>query len=139
MRLWKLAVLGVAVTFLAGRAPAHHSQITFYKLDETVELTGVVKSFTLRNPHREIVMDVTESDGSIVEIRVYAEAAAGMMMQGGWTADLVSPGDTITVVGNPARSADGSMMGTSVTTANGDPLTMRMRELIDFGAPAQSQ
>ena len=136
MRLWKIAVLGAAMTFLAGGAQAHHSQITFYKLDETVELTGVVKSFALRNPHPEIVMDVTEPDGSTVEMRVYAEAVAGMMMQGGWTADSVAPGDTITVTGNLARSADGSMMGTSVTTANGDVLTMRIRELIDFGAPA---
>ena len=81
-------------------------------------------------------MDVTEPDGSIVEMRVYAEAVAGMMTQGGWTRDSVAPGDTITVVGNLARSSDGSMMGTSVTTADGDVLTMRIRELIDFGAPA---
>ena len=136
MRLLKIAVLLAAMTLLAGRAPAHHSQITFYKLEETVGLTGVVKSFALRNPHPEIVMDVTEADGSTVEMRVYAEAVAGMMMQGGWTRDSVAPGDTITVVGNLARSADGSMMGTSVTTANGDVLTMRIRELVDFGAPA---
>ena len=136
MRFWKVVVPGTLMALLAGGAAAHHSQITFYNLDETVELTGVVKSFALRNPHPEIVMDVTESDGSIVEMSVYAEAVAGMMMQGGWTRDSVAPGDTITVVGNLARSADGSMMGTSVTTANGDVLTMRIRELIDFGAPA---
>ena len=123
------------MALLAGGVPAHHSQITFYKLDETVELTGVVKSFTLRNPHPEIVMDVAESDGSIVEMRVYAEAAAGMMMQGGWTADSIAAGDTITVVGNLARSADGSIMGTSVRTADGEVLTMLIRELMDFGAP----
>ena len=99
-------------------------------------MTGVVKSFALRNPHPEIVMDVTEADGSTVEMHVYAEAVAGMMMQGGWTRDSVAPGDTITVVGNLARSSDGSMMGTSVTTADGDVLTMRIRELTDFGAPA---
>ena len=124
------------MTFLAEIALAHHSQATFYKVEETVELTGVVKSFALRNPHPENVMDVTEADGSTVEMRVYAEAAAGMMMQGGWTIDTVAPGDTITVVGNLARSSDDSMMGAAVTTANGDVLTMRIRELVDFGAPA---
>ena len=136
MRLWKVAVHCVAMTLLAGGTLAHHSQSTFYKLEESVELTGVVKSFALRNPHPEIVMDVTEADGSTVEMHVYAEAAAGMMMQGGWTRDTVAPGDTITVVGNLARSSDDSMMGAAVTTANGDVLTMLIRELVDFGVPA---
>ena len=124
-----------SILLMALGARAHHSQNAFYRLDETVEVTGVVKSFALRNPHPEIVMDVTDSDGETVEMRVYAEAAAGMMRQGGWTEDSVTVGQTITVVGNLARSEDTSMMGSTVTTSSGETLTMRIRDLVNFGPP----
>ena len=71
-------------------------------------------------------------------MRVYVEATAGMMRQRGWTANSIVAGDTITVAaGNIVRSGDGSMMGTSITIGSGDVLTMRIRELVDFGVPLE--
>ena len=118
---------------LAGPISAHHSQNAFYKLDETVEITGVVKSFALRNPHPEIVIQVTQSDGGMEDIRVYAEGAAGMMKQAGWTDDSLTIGETVTVRGNLARSSDSSMMGRTVTTSAGDVLPMEIGDLLGFG------
>ena len=106
MKWGALSLLTSSLLLVAVGARAHHSQNAFYKLDETVEVTGVVKSFALRNPHPEIVMEVTGDDGETVEMRVYAEAAAGMMRQGGWTEDSVTEGQTVTVVGNLARSEE---------------------------------
>ena len=129
MKSWIAGVLSILV---ATSVAAHHSQNAFYKLDETVEITGVVKSFALRNPHPEIVLEVA---GEAEEMRVYAEAAAGMMRQGGWTDDSIAVGDTVTVIGNLARSSDSSMMGQTLTTPSGEVLEMRIRALVDFGSP----
>ena len=132
-------VLTGSILIAAGGVRAHHSQNAFYKLDETVEVTGVVKSFALRNPHPEIVLAVTGADGEAEEMRVYAEGAAGMMKESGWTDDSVAVGETITVQGNLARSSDSSMMGRTLTRSSGEVLTMEIRSLIDFGGPPPAQ
>jgi hypothetical protein len=124
---------------MAGGVQAHHSHAPFYNLDEIVEITGVVKSFLLINPHPEIVIEVTGSDGEPAEVIVYAQAYAGQMREmGGWTEDSVKIGQTITVVGHPGRSSVSSVMGQTMTTPSGDVLTMRFQDLLKpEGPPSQ--
>jgi hypothetical protein len=121
---------------MAGGVQAHHSHAPYYNLDEIVEITGVVKSFLLINPHPEIVIEVTGSDGEPAEVIVYAQAYAGQMREmGGWTEDSVKIGQTITVVGHPGRSSVSSVMGQTLTTPSGDVLTMRFQDLLKPGGP----
>ena len=114
------------------KCKAHHSHAPFYNLRrEIVEITGVVKSFLLVNPHPEIVIEVTSSDGEPAEVIVYAQAYAGQMREmGGWTEDTVKIGQTVTVVGHPGRSSVSSVMGQTMTTPSGDVLTMRFYDLL---------
>ena len=128
---WGILSLLTGILLMAGGAEAHHSHGPFYILDETVEITGVVKSFRLINPHPEIVIEVTGSDGESEEVMVYAQAYAGQMREmGGWTDDSVKVGDTITVVGHPGRPSVSSVMGQTLTTPSGDVLTMRFFDLL---------
>ncbi len=98
-----------------------------------------MKSFRLINPHPEIVIEVTGSDGEPAEVIVYAQAYAGQMRElGGWTEDSVKIGQTITVVGHPGRSSVSSVMGQTMTTPSGDVLTMRFQDLLKpAGPPSQ--
>ena len=136
MRWAILSLLTGWILLMAGGVQAHHSHAPFYNLDEIVEITGVVKSFLLINPHPEIVIEVTGSDGEPAEVIVYAQAYAGQMREmGGWTEDSVKIGQTITVVGHPGRSSVSSVMGQTMTTPSGDVLTMRFQDLLKPGGP----
>ncbi len=136
MRWGTLSLLTGSILLMAGGVQAHHSHAPFYNLDEIVEITGVVKSFLLVNPHPEFVIEVTGSDGEPAEVIVYAQAYAGQMREmGGWTEDSVKIGQTITVVGHPGRSSVSSVMGQTLTTPSGDVLTMRFQDLLKPGGP----
>ncbi len=136
MRWGTLSLLTGSILLMAGGVQAHHSHAPFYNLDEIVEITGVVKSFLLINPHPEIVIEVTGSDGEPAEVIVYAQAYAGQMREmGGWTEDSVKIGQTVTVVGHPGRSSVSSVMGQTITTPSGDVLTMRFQDLLKPGGP----
>ena len=139
MRWATLSLLTGWTLLMAGGVQAHHSHAPFYNLDEIVEITGVVKSFLLINPHPEIVIEVTGSDGEPAEVIVYAQAYGGQVREvGGWTEDPVKVGQDITVVGHPGRSSVASVMGQTMTTPSGDVLTMRFQDLLKpEGPPSQ--
>lgn len=124
MKFWTIASLTSLVLLTFATARAHHTQVTFYFMDEVVEVTGVVKRWALVNPHPELVLEVTEESGETKELRVYALGVAGMMSRAGWTRDSLVPGETVTVRGSPSRASDSSMAGRSVTKASGAVLTM---------------
>ncbi len=131
MRWGTWCFLTSGVLLMMGGAQAHHSHGPFYLLDETVEITGVVKSFRLVNPHPEIVIEVTGDDGESTDVLVYAQAYAGQMREvGGWTDDSVKIGETITVLGHPGRPSVSSVMGQTLTTSSGDVLNMRFFDLL---------
>ncbi len=131
MRWGTLSLLTGSILLMAGGVQAHHSHAALYNLEEIVEITGVVKSFSLRNPHPEIVIEVTGSDGEPAEVIVYAQAFVGQMREmGGWTNDSVKSGQTITVAGHPGRPRVSSVMGQTLTTPSGDVLTMRFQDLL---------
>jgi hypothetical protein len=136
MKWGTLSLLMGSILLLAGGVQAHHSHGPFYHLDQTVEVTGVVKHFRLVNPHPEIVLEVTGSDGELAEVTVYAQAYAGQMREmGGWTNDSVKVGQTVTAVGHPGRGSVTSVMGQTLTTPSGDVLNMRFTDLLKPPGP----
>jgi hypothetical protein len=136
MKWGTLSLLMGSILLLAGGVQAHHSHGPFYHLDQTVEVTGVVKHFRLINPHPEIVLEVTGSDGELAEVTVYAQAYAGQMREmGGWTNDSVKVGQTVTAVGHPGRGSVTSVMGQTLTTPSGDVLNMRFTDLLKPPGP----
>lgn len=139
MRWGTLSLLTGSILLLAGGVQAHHSHAPFYDLDQIVEVTGVVKHFRLVNPHPEIVLEVTGSDGEVAEVIVYAQAYAGQMREmGGWTNDSVKVGQTVTAAGHPGRGSVTSVMGQTLTTPSGDVLNMMFRSLLKPpGPPSQ--
>ena len=125
MKYWTLAALTSLVLTLSATVRAHHTQVTFYFMDEVIEVTGVVKRWALVNPHPELVLAVTGDGGETTEFTVYALGAAGVMTKAGWTRDSLEPGETVTVRGSPSRGSGASMAGRSVTKSSGAVLSMR--------------
>ena len=124
MKGWTLAAMTGLVLTWSASVWAHHTQVTFYFMDEVVEVTGVVKRWALVNPHPELVLEVAGEGGETKEFTVYALGAAGVMSRAGWTRDSLVPGETVTVQGSPSRGSGSSMAGRSVTKASGTVLSM---------------
>ena len=100
---------------------AHHSFNTFFAMDKKIEIEGVVTSFKTVNPHSEMMVEVTEADGSKVLWRITARGGAVNAKKERWKPeDFI--GRKAKIVGNPSRGATKKAMAAGVVTFedNGD-------------------
>jgi hypothetical protein len=104
-RLLLATILSCLLGFSA--ANAHHSFAATFKDGENVAVEGVVSSFSFKNPHVLIYLDVTNADGSVTNWMSEGAAATNMRSRG-WARDTFSAGDRIRIHGNPTH--DGSPM-----------------------------
>ena len=115
MKLFIAVVSVVAVLTLGVLAEAHHSFNTFFTMEETVEIEGMVKSFKLVSPHSEMMVEVREPDGTVVLWRITARTGAVNARRAGWRPeDFI--GHTVKVEGNPARREGATAMAAGVVT-----------------------
>ena len=87
---------------------AHHSPASHYNMDKSITVVGVVTKFRLINPHARIYFDVTSEEGEVVPWLAEGNASA-ILKRRGWTKETLTPGDVITISGNPAKD-DGPKM-----------------------------
>lgn len=115
MKICVSAVLAVGFVVLAVPARAHHSFNTFFDMSRTVQIQGVVKSFRLVSPHSEMILEVPQADGKLVEWRITARTGAVNAKREGWKVeDFI--GKTVKVEGNPTRREGGTAMAAGVVT-----------------------
>lgn len=98
-------VAAAAGLMLAGSAAAHHSFAVYFDPEREVTVEGTVSTFRFTNPHGLVVLDVTDTDGTVHSWR--AETNAPVVLQRrGWTRTSLRAGQRITLSGWQAR--DGS-------------------------------
>ena len=109
----------VAALALGGARPvgAHHSH-SMFDMSREVALTGTVTTFSYRNPHVFLHVDVRSEKGEVVSWAVEMSNIANMQTRGIF-ASTFKVGDVVTVKVNPLK--DGRLGGnyTSVTAADG--------------------
>ena len=122
-RLFLVLLTGSLVTVAAN---AHHGGAA-YTSDDYVSVTGAVTRFEFVNPHVLIYIAVTGDDGEVVEWsgeltspNRLARMQTASSVQ--WHKDLLQPGDTITLAGNPARSGAPSLRLNRVVREDGTVL-----------------
>ncbi len=102
MNIKSIGLLGLlAVLQLTAPSEAHHSFPAHYDAENIVTIEGKVTAFQWRNPHSFLIVESTGSDGNKV---VWACEWNNTIAMGraGLSAKSFSPGDTVTVRGNPA-------------------------------------
>jgi hypothetical protein len=96
-------VVGLATPVLA-----HHSAAAFDTQKE-IKVTGSVTQYRFANPHIYLTIQVKKDDGSTQSMEV--EAGAASVLNGlGFTKNSVAVGETVTIVGNPARNNPNTLM-----------------------------
>lgn len=102
MRLATILLL-LLTTLLPGMpAFAHHSAVVFDN-SRTIQKTGTVSKFILRNPHMILVLDVVDDTGKSVSWNIEGQSIAGMQSMG-FNRNSVAVGDSITIKMYPLKS-----------------------------------
>ncbi len=122
------AIVGVLLG--TGSLIAHHSFAAEFDAGKPLTLKGVVTKIEWQNPHTYFYMDVTASEGKVVNWGMEMGSPNGLMRQG-WTRNTLKVGDVVTVEGSAAK--DGTNVGNArvvVLDATGQRL---------FAASSQTQ
>lgn len=97
-----------ALVLTAPGVIAHHSFAAEFDAAKAVTLKGVVTKIEWSNPHTYFYMDVTGSDGKVVNWGMEMGSPNGLMRQG-WTRNTLHVGDEVIVEGSQAK--DGANVG----------------------------
>jgi Family of unknown function (DUF6152) len=140
LQIFIKTTVAVAVSSAASVALAHHSAAAF-NTDVETNITGKVATYSFRNPHVYMTLEVKKEDGSVVTVEV--EAGAGSVLSPlGFNRDSVKVGETVTIHGNPAkRNGDKLFLGKELYKADGTymPLHINSRSVYaETGAVATS-
>ncbi len=125
MRFFPSRLLFSAVV-VAGQAMAHHSAVVF-DVGETLERTGKVTLFTLRNPHLILNMEVTNAQGETELWRMEGQGISEMQAMG-FDRGSVKEGDEITVRLNPLKSGQPGGLVLGLIGADGRAYNMEPAE-----------
>ena len=100
-RLVRLVSLVLILNVSVGIAHAHHSQSGIFDSKKTIEVSGVVKSVSWRNPHGQILLSV--KDGKGAETVWDAETASiSILRNRGVDGSSIRAGDRVTIAGSPS-------------------------------------
>jgi hypothetical protein len=104
MRLKPIVTLAgcVCIPMFAASLPAHHGYAA-YDMTKTVSVKGTVTSYRMANPHGSIALDVQDEHGSTVHWILETGATVHLMKEQGFKQDTLKPGDSVTVIFNPAK------------------------------------
>src|SRR5262245_59767133 len=80
----------------AGSAAAHHSFAAEFDASKALTLKGIVTKIEWQNPHTYFYLDVSGSDGKVVNWGMEMGSPNGLMRQG-WTRNTLKVGDSVTV------------------------------------------
>ena len=125
-RLARVSALVIGLTLLAGSARAHHSQAGIFDSTKTIEVTGVIKSVSWRNPHGQILLSVKDDTGR--ETVWDAETASiSILRNRGADGSSIRVGDRVTIAGSPSMRNRPEVLARSVLLPSGYEFT--------FGSP----
>ena len=118
----KFAIL-TATLMAALSAAAHHNPGYYFDMRQViVHSDATVVSYEPANPHGRLIYSMPDEDG-VVREWVAELPANNMMRRYGVGADLVNPGDVVTMRGNPGRNGATMLRITPVLLPSGDVAT----------------
>jgi hypothetical protein len=120
-RIATAVTLALGLLIVGAPLLAHHGG-SDYDTTNLKTLKGTVTEFNWSNPHCQILMDVKQDDGKVVNWSVETLAPA-VLKRAGWSPQSMRPGDQVTLTVAPSKR--GTPVGTlrKAVLASGKELT----------------
>lgn len=124
----RCARCAIAATFAlacfgTGSALAHHSFVGFYDADRIVEVEGVVRAVSWRNPHGSLTLDVPDASGDITEWRVETGSISVLRVRG-LDREFVRVGDRVRIAGEAALRRDNGLYARNMLLSTGEEVLL---------------
>ncbi len=111
-------VVTTAVLLWPRPGVSHHAFTPVYDGSKEVTIVGVVTEFRFVNPHAFMFLDVADASGRVVKWTV--EFGGNLqLIEAGWRADSVKPGERVRLSGNPTHTGSPRMAFTRLVKADG--------------------
>src|SRR5215813_4651178 len=121
-RFVRLLSLVSGLNVFVGFAHGHHSQAGIFDSKKTIEVSGLVRSVSWRNPHGQILLSVKDDKG--VETVWDAETASiSILRNRGVDGSSIHVGDRITIAGSPSLRNRPEILARNVLLPNGYEFT----------------
>jgi hypothetical protein len=122
MRIIRLVSLVLVLNLSVGFALAHHSQAGIFDSNKKIEVTGIIKSVSWRNPHGQILLTAKDAKG--VETVWDAETASISILRiRGVDGTSIHVGDRVTIAGSPSLRNRPELLATNVLLPSGYEFT----------------
>jgi hypothetical protein len=103
VKTWIALTVASVCLLAATAASAHHSFNSFWYMDRTATIEGVVTEVKLVNPHPLMKIEVTEANGGKSIWNVTGRATGSGILKAGWTLETVPVGTRVKIEGLPSR------------------------------------
>ena len=103
---------------IADVAYAHHSPATYDLTVTDFAVIGKIKSIEFRNPHSQMVLIAPDKSGKPAEWDIEF-SSVNLLVRRGWKFNRLKAGDTVTCVGNPAKTGEPKMYMWSIKLSDG--------------------
>jgi hypothetical protein len=114
----KSALLVSVLLVLATPVMAHHSPANFDLTVTDFAVKGEIESVEFRNPHSVMHLKVKDAAGKATDW--YVEfSSVNLLLRRGWKLDRLKPGEVVTCLGNPDKTAAPKMYMWAVKLADG--------------------
>jgi hypothetical protein len=114
---WMILVSAFAAP---GAGRAHHSAAVHFLVDQEVAVAGKIVEFRFSNPHSVIFLTAKDEQGQDVVWAIEWNGSSSLLRRG-LSRTTFSPGDEVTIFGNPARDGSRTLMMKEATFADGRP------------------
>lgn len=118
MKQYVIATLASVLLIVPVVTQAHHS-FAIYDIDNKIERSGVVKKFVFSNPHIKMVLEATLDDGA-KETWVIESMNPSRWDRLEIPRDVTAVGETVTLLGWPARDGTDEMALSTIITKRGE-------------------
>ena len=100
-----VAVAGLAA--VGGELEAHHAVAGVYDLNTEIVLEGRLQKMNYRNPHANLILEVSNDDGSTTEWTL-TTASTQVLTRAGVNRDSIQVGEFLRITALPARNGNPS-------------------------------
>jgi hypothetical protein len=122
-RLGIFAGLLACCIFAASTAEAHHSFVGFYDQNRIVEVEGVIRSLSWRNPHGSITLDVTDAAGTVTPWQIETGSISVLRVRG-LDREFVRVGDRVRLAGEAARRRENGLYARNMLLPSGEEVLL---------------